>query len=105
MYVLMYAAAIRLRFLYPDIERPYAVPGGITGMLLVAGIGIIAVVFAFIVGFAPPSQLHITNTLSYVLVVSLAVLILGGAPLVIYAFRKPSWLPEKTAESEIKKGI
>jgi putative glutamate/gamma-aminobutyrate antiporter len=100
MYVLMFAAAIRLRFIYPDIDRPYAVPGGIAGMLLVAGIGIVAVVFAFIVGFAPPAQLHITNTLSYVLVVSLAVIILGVAPLVIHAFRKPSWLPETPAESK-----
>jgi len=100
MYVLMYAAAIRLRFLYPDIERPYAVPGGIIGMLLITGIGILAVVFAFIVGFAPPAQLHVTNTLSYMLVVSITVLILGGAPLVIYAFRKPSWLPKTPDEPE-----
>lgn len=105
MYVLMYAAAIRLRFLYPDIERPYAVPGGITGMLLIAGIGILAVVFAFIVGVAPPAQLHVTNNLSYILVVSFAVMILGVAPLGIYAFRKPSWLPEKPAESKTTSGV
>jgi glutamate:GABA antiporter len=36
-YVLIFPAVIRLRYKYPDIERPYRIPGGVIG-LWVAGI-------------------------------------------------------------------
>lgn len=67
MYVLIYAAFIKLRYSQPDTPRAYKLPGGKAGMWLTGGIGILAVSFAFFVGFVPPSQLEIGSPLFYTL--------------------------------------
>ncbi len=83
MYMLMYAAAIRLRRTRPDLPRAYKVPGGRAGMWAVAGIGFVAVAFAFVVSFFPPSQLPIGSPLTYVGLVLLGNIIFLSAPLII----------------------
>ena len=57
MYILLFTAAIRLRYKHPEVKRVYQVPGGNFGMWLVAGIGILGASFAIFVGFFPPAQL------------------------------------------------
>jgi hypothetical protein len=47
MYMMMYAAAIRLRYSQPDLKRSYRVPGGTIGMWCIAGVGFAGVAFAF----------------------------------------------------------
>lgn len=91
MYMLMYAAAIRLRKTQPDLPRSYKVPGGMGGMWAVAGIGFAAVLFAFVVGFVPPSQLKIGSPELYVGLVGGGLVVFIGLPLLIHAFKKPSW--------------
>jgi len=75
MYMFMYAAGIKLRYTQPDLARSFKVPGGIAGMWAFAGIGFLAVLFAFIVSFFPPSQLPVGSPLEYV------GLVLGGTVL------------------------
>ena len=53
MYLLMFAAAIKLRYSKPDVARAYKVPGGKCGMWLVAGIAFLTSLFAIITGFIP----------------------------------------------------
>ena len=60
-YIIMFAAAIKLRYSRPDHPRGYTIPGGTIVMWLVAGLGIICCVIAMIVGFIPPSQIPIGN--------------------------------------------
>ena len=91
MYMLMYAAAIRLRITQPDLKRSYRVPGGDTGMWLIAGVGFLGVVFAFIVGFFPPSQLPVGSPTLYVGLVAGGTVVFTGLPLIITACKKPSW--------------
>lgn len=91
MYMLMYAAAIRLRMTRPDLPRSYEVPGGMGGMWVVAGIGFLAVLFAFVVAFFPPSQLKIGSPEMYVGLVVGGLVVFIGLPLLIQAFKKPSW--------------
>jgi len=91
MYFLLYAAAIKLRYSKPDVHRSYKVPGGKFGMWVVCGIGILAVLFALIVGFFPPSQLSIGSPQFYVIFLVIGAIIGVGAPLVIHHFKKPSW--------------
>ncbi|MFR6056485.1 MAG: amino acid permease, partial [Eubacteriales bacterium] len=57
MYMMMYAAGIRLRYTQPDLPRSYRVPGGNAGMWCIGGGGFLAVLFAFTVTFFPPSRL------------------------------------------------
>ena len=59
MYMLMYAAGIRLRYTQPQLPRSYRVPGGNAGMWIIGGGGFLAVLFAFTVTFFPPSQLPV----------------------------------------------
>jgi putative glutamate/gamma-aminobutyrate antiporter len=94
MYVILYLAAIVLRYKRPDVHRSYKVPGGNVGMCLVAGLGILAAIFAIVVGFFPPSQLKIGNPAFYIIFLLVGVGIFVGAPLVIHKFKKPEWLPK-----------
>lgn len=91
MYMLMYAAAIKLRYSQPNLERAYKVPGGKTGIWLLAGIGFLAVLFAFIVGFFPPTQLPMGSPTTYVILVASGLILFVSAPLIIHKFKKPSW--------------
>lgn len=60
-YIIMFAAAIKLRYSKPDHPRGYTIPGGKIVMWLVAGTGILCCILAMIVGFIPPSQIPIGN--------------------------------------------
>ena len=91
MYMLMYAAAIRLRYSQPDLKRSYRVPGGDTGMWCIAGVGFVGVAFAFVVGFFPPSQLPIGSPALYVGLVLAGTVFFTGAPLLIGLAKQPSW--------------
>ncbi len=91
MYMLMFAAAIHLRYSQPDLARPFKVPGGTCGMWLVGGVGFLGVAFAFVVGFFPPSQLPIGNPTLYVALVAGGLIIFASMPLCIQAMKKPSW--------------
>lgn len=83
MYMLMYLAGIRLRKTQPNIIRPFKVPGGKNGMFVFAGVGFVAVAFAFILCFIPPSQLPISKPSDYVLFIVAGVLLFVTIPLVI----------------------
>ena len=91
MYVLMYAAAIKLRITRPDLPRSYKIPGGIYGMCFVAGLGLIGVIFSLVVGFFPPSNLPIGNPAMYVGVVAAGMIIFVSLPIIIHACKKPAW--------------
>ncbi|PID35468.1 MAG: amino acid permease [Rhodobacterales bacterium] len=99
MYMMMYAAAIRLRETRPDLPRSYKIPGGSTGMWLVAGVGFLAVLFAFVVGFFPPSQLPVGSPLTYVSLVGGGLIFFIAAPLILNAFKKPSWKQAATGSA------
>ncbi|QLA15101.1 amino acid permease [Desulfolutivibrio sulfoxidireducens] len=91
MYILMYAAAIKLRRDRPDLPRPYKLPGGLLGMWLVAGIGLLGVCFSLVVGFFPPTNIPVGNPALYVGLVAVGMIVFVGLPLIINACKKPSW--------------
>jgi amino acid transporter len=97
MYVLMFAAAIRLRHTRPDLPRQFRVPGGTAGMWAVAGVGLLAVSFALVLAFVPPAQLPIGSPTSYVALVAGGTIIFTAIPLLIYRLRRPNWRPRPAA--------
>ncbi|MFC3981696.1 APC family permease [Streptosporangium jomthongense] len=90
-YMIMYASAIRLRYTRPDLPRSFRIPGGMAGMWAVAGIGFLAVAFAFVLSFVPPAQLPVGSPGLYVALVAAGAIVFTGAPLVIERFKRPSW--------------
>jgi len=70
LYMMMFAAAIHLRRTQPDLPRQFRIPGGTASIWIVAGTGFLAVAFALVLAFVPPSQLPIGNPASYVALVA-----------------------------------
>lgn len=56
MYLLIFAAIIKLRFSDRSIDRPYRIPGGNLGLFVVAGSGFLTCLVSFLLGFLPPDQ-------------------------------------------------
>lgn len=83
MYMMMYAAGIRLRYTQPGLTRSYRVPGGNAGMWAVGGIGFLAVLFSFIVTFFPPSQLPVGSPATYAWLVVVGTLVFLSMPFII----------------------
>jgi putative glutamate/gamma-aminobutyrate antiporter len=64
-YVLIFSAAIRLRYKKPNVERKYKVPGGNWVMWLICSIGIITCLVVLVLGFLPPSQIEVGSVSVY----------------------------------------
>ncbi|SDM94202.1 amino acid permease [Actinomyces ruminicola] len=87
MYMMLFAAAIRLRATRPQVQRTYRTPA----MGLVAGVGFLACAVAFVLSFVRPSGFTGLSTVGYALVVGLVIVVLGVPPLIFYALRRPGW--------------
>jgi amino acid transporter len=93
MYLLMLAAAIRLRYTEPDTVRPYRVPGGrYWGMWAMAGLGIIGSAFGLIIGFVPPSGIQHWPAPIYAAAMLGGIVICSLPPMLAHIFKKPNWL-------------
>jgi amino acid transporter len=64
-YILIFAAAIRLRYKYPEVKRAYRIPFGNFGMWVIGIAGILACAFAVLISFVPPSQIVVGNLMFY----------------------------------------
>jgi glutamate:GABA antiporter len=91
MYILMFAAAIKLRYKKPDAPRPYKIPCGKAGIWIVAGIGILGSLFTIIMGFFPPAQIPTGNAAFYISFLVIGIVVLCFAPSIILLFQKPHW--------------
>ena len=69
MYLMLFAAGIRLRFKNIPREKGFMIPGGKLGMIIVAGAGIIGCLVTIAVGFIPPSNVGLHNHLRYEIIV------------------------------------
>lgn len=87
MYMLMFAAVIKLRKSAPQVVRTYRVPA----VKFVAGIGFVASLVAFVFSFVRPSGFTSLSTWMYPVVVALVVILLGVPPIVIFHFKKSTW--------------
>lgn len=93
-YFLIFAALIKLRYSKPDVPRPFRIPGGMPGIWIIGELGLIGVVFAFIVGLFPTQGGM--SVLSYVGIMLLGTFLLAVPPLIFIKFRKPGWGSKKS---------
>lgn len=97
-YMLIFLAALKLRYSQPDVHRTYRVPGGLFGMWLICLIGLAGVIFAFIIAFFPPTALKVASPKLYISVVTAGFIVFTAVPFVIHHFKKPSWRPELSSK-------
>ena len=76
-YLIMFAAAIKLRYSKPDQARSYKIPGGNAAMWFICILGSVCCLSAMFVGFIPPSQIPIKNTFLF------EVFLIGGLALFV----------------------
>ena len=91
MYLIMYAAAIRLRYSQPNVKRPFKVPGGNFGMWVVGVIGLLGALVALVFSFIPPNQISTGSPVVYIGILLAGCAIFVAIPFGLYAFHKPSW--------------
>lgn len=88
MYILMFIAAIRLRYKRPNQKRLYSIPGGNTGMWIVSGLGIVGSAFALIIGYFPPAQIAVGSQSFYTGFLIVCTLLGCSAPFILAAVTK-----------------
>ena len=103
MYLLMFSAAIKLRYKKPNVERTYKIPFGNAGMWVVASLGILASAFTLIIGFFPPTQILSSGGGFYVGFLISGVVLACITPAIILKFKKENWnhpLPHEREEGK-----
>jgi putative glutamate/gamma-aminobutyrate antiporter len=87
-YVAMFAAAIRLRYKFPDVQRAFTIPGGKIGIWAVCLLGLLSCIFTILIGFLSPSQISVGNVGIYEIILCSGVLFACSIPLWIAWKRK-----------------
>ena len=93
MYLLMFAAAIYLRYSMKKSNRPFRIgKSGNMLMWVVAGMGFLGSLLAFVLSFIPPAQIAIGSNAVWYAVLAIGCIVVVVAPFIIYAARKPQWI-------------
>lgn len=89
-YIVLFVAAIYLRYSKPEVARGYKIPFGNIGIWIAGVLGIASCLFAIALGFIPPKNIDVGSIVVYesILVIGMTLLILP--PVVIY-FRSKIW--------------
>ncbi len=95
MYLLMFAAAIYLRYIMKDAPRSFRIGKKGNGLMwLIAGLGFFGSFIAFVLSFIPPGQIATGNKTVWFSVMIIGCIVFVAIPFIIYALRKPSWKDE-----------
>ncbi|KTD65841.1 APC family permease [Legionella shakespearei] len=94
MYFIMFIAAIKLRLSQPNHHRAFKIPGGMAGMLFVAGIGIIGVLTTLAVSFIPPEGINVGSMARYETTLILGLILMCAPPFIT------TWRQAKDADFE-----
>jgi putative glutamate/gamma-aminobutyrate antiporter len=96
MYMLMFAAAIVLRYKMKDAERPFRLGKGNGLMWFLGAMGFGGSLLAFVLSFIPPGQIDTGNNTVWYSVLIIGCIVMVVIPFIIYAMRKPSWKDPKS---------
>ena len=92
-YLLMFGAAIYLRYNMKDAKRPFRIGKKGNGLMwLVGGVGFIGSLAAFIFSFFPTNSVNMgSNTVWFAVLIG-GVVLFTVLPFIILKFKKSSWL-------------
>lgn len=87
MYIMLFAAGIRLRFKNIPREKGFMVPGGKLGMIITGTAGLIGCFVTIAVGFIPPEQVKIGSHLRYEIFIIAGLLVMSLPAIWVYLRR------------------
>lgn len=87
MYILMFAAAIALRFKHPHIHRPFRIPGKYLGMIIISTAGILGAGFAFSAGFIPPPDIQMGSNYKFDFILASGLILMSMPPFILYRLK------------------
>jgi len=96
MYMLMFAAAIVLRYKMKSAYRPFRLGKGNTLMWIMGAVGFGGSLLAFVLSFIPPGQINTGSNAVWYSVLIIGCIVMVVIPFIIYAMRKPSWRDPST---------
>ena len=91
MYMLMFAAAIVLRYKMKDTPRPFRLGKGNALMWIMGVVGFAGSLLAFVLSFIPPGQIATGSSTIWYSVLIVGCVVMVVIPLIIYTLRKSSW--------------
>ena len=91
MYMLMFAAAVALRYKMKDAPRPFRLGKNNVLMWILGILGFSGSLLAFVLSFIPPGQIATGSNAVWYSVLIVGCIVMVVIPLVIYEMRKPSW--------------
>lgn len=91
MYIMMFLAAIRLRYSKPHVPRAYSIPHPQKGIWFIAILGIIACLFAIFLVFIPPAQIDVGSLVFYESFLIIGLVVMSLIPILIHSCKKPNW--------------
>ena len=92
MYMLMFGAAIKLRYKFPTMPRPFRIGRKGNWLIwIVASLGFLSSLFAFALSFIPPNQIYVGSRKIWFTILIIGAVTFIVTPFVIYANRKESW--------------
>jgi amino acid transporter len=98
-YIAMFAAALKLRYKYPEVKRAFIIPGGKAGLWIVCLLGTTSCILTGIIGFFPPSQIAVGNLITYEAILGGGMLLGCVLPWIIY---KLTIKPQPPIKSSLK---
>lgn len=87
MYLMLFAAGIRLRFKKITRQKGFMVPGGKLGMIITGTAGFIGCLVTIAVGFIPPQRVGVGNHVRYELLLLAGLLIMSVPAILVYCRR------------------
>ncbi len=97
MYLLMFAAAIYLRYSMKDADRGFRIgKKGNFLMWLIGGVGFLGSLLAFVLSFIPPNQISTGSNVIWYGVMFGGCIVFVAIPFIIYSLRRPSWQDKDT---------
>lgn len=87
-YVVMFPAAIVLRYKFPEKKRAFVIPGGKWGLWITALLGLFTSLAGVVIGFFPPTQIPVGNLSLYETIISIGVVVGCGLPFLFIAFTR-----------------
>lgn len=103
MYLMMFAAALRLRYKFPKVSSGFQIPGGKLGLWTICLSGLFGCSVALVIGFFPPTSIDFGGILKFESLFAGGILLLLLPVLVMISRPSSKALSEESASPQISK--